>query len=452
VSFEHLPPQVEETSQSERFVAAKTQTGMPGEATGNLQGGNSSRSEPATGNGSKSEIRSSKSEIATNWSSLFTAAGLDLRNFKSTNSRWVPSMYADERAAWEGPHPDHPAVSVRIEAAAYQNRPVHFQMIFPWDRPGRQEEEQLTWGQRAAAIILATLFFVVLVGAAFVGRRNLQLGRSDKKGAFRLALFIFLVVETGLLIGARHVPVLGSELELMFVITSIALFPSALIWLLYIALEPHVRRRWPRLIISWTRLMGGGFRDPMVGRDLLIGGLLGIGRASAISFGILLSYWFGHHAPPVPSVRPESLTSVRGLLSVFLSEHVVFSVLAGLAFLFLLLFLYIILRKQWLAATAFGLIALAVELLAFASLGPRLFWIASILIATLIAIVLTRFGLLAMIANQLFFFLSVMYPMTTDFSVWYIQSFLFPLIIMLALAGYAFYISLGGRKVSKAHS
>ena len=61
-----------------------------------------------------------------------------------------------------------------------------------------------------------------------------------------------------------------------------ALFISAFIWFLYMALEPFVRRRWPNLIISWSRLVAGDFRDPMVGRDILIGGMLGFCHTLAI--------------------------------------------------------------------------------------------------------------------------------------------------------------------------
>jgi hypothetical protein len=38
---------------------------------------------------------------------------------------------------------------------------------------------------------------------------------------------------------------------------------------------------------------------------------------------------------------------------------------------------------------------------------------------------------------------------TTDFSAWYAGSSLFTLLAVLALAGYAFYTSLGGQKVFK---
>ena len=39
----------------------------------------------------------------------------------------------------------------------------------------------------------------------------------------------------------------------------------------YLALEPFVRRVWPRTLVSWSRVIGGRVRDPLVGRDVCIG-------------------------------------------------------------------------------------------------------------------------------------------------------------------------------------
>ena len=411
VRFDHLPPQVEETS-------GPVVSPVGAQAT-------------------------------TDWSPLFTAAGLNSASFKATTSRWVPAMFADERVAWEGPHPDHSEIPIRIEAAAFKSKPVHFEIIAPWDKPLRQQEQNLPSAERTAGILLVAFFFGVLVGAAFLGRRNLKLGRSDNKGAFKLALFMFLASVAGALIGAHHVPAPGGELELILTLTALALFPAAFIWLIYVALEPHLRRRSPRLIISWSRLMAGGFRDPMVGRDLLIGGLLGLGHTAAIYFGLLLSSWFGSAPPPANSTHPATLQGMRPLLADMLGTIVVQVVFFSLAVLFLLLLFQIILRRDKLAAGAFWIVVFGIELLAFASNGPRLYWVTPILIATVSVISVARFGLLATIAFNLFFNLSFFYPLTSDFSVWYASAAFFPLVVMLTLAIYGFYISLGGQTVFK---
>src|ERR1700675_3613553 len=66
------------------------------------------------------------------------------------------------------------------------------------------------------------------------------------------------------------------DLFFLFVLAvSTALCISGTTWILYLALEPWVRRRWPQAIISWSRLLSGQFRDPLVGRDILFGTILG---------------------------------------------------------------------------------------------------------------------------------------------------------------------------------
>ena len=195
--------------------------------------------------------------------------------------------------------------------------------------------------------------------------------------------------------------------------------------------------------------MAGGFRDPMVGRDLLIGGLLGLLHTAAIYFGVLLARWFGFESPPANSVDASTLQGMRAVLAEVLSGTVVESVFLSLAILFLLLLLQIILRRDRLAAGALWIVIAAIEALAFASVGPRLFWVTSILIATVSVISVARFGLLATIAFSLFFNLSFFYPLTSDLSVWYTSAAFLPVFVILALAIYGFYTSLGGQTVFK---
>jgi hypothetical protein len=384
---------------------------------------------------------------STEWAPLFAAAGLPLDKYVVTEPQWTPAMYADERAAWEGSHVDHPEIPVRIEAASFKGQVVHFAVIFPWDPPLRQEEQTSGAGQRLATILLFLVFLVIFIGAALMGRNNLKLGRSDRRGASRLATFIFLMSAAGGLIAAHHVPMLGEELDIIFLIVAYSITSAAVTWLLYIALEPHIRRRWPKLIISWSRLMAGNFRDPMVGRDLLIGGLLGLVHAAFITFGTLLPRLFGIDSSPVVIGNVLALGSLRTMLGVFLNSHVVMSIFLGFGFLFFLLLLYIVLRRQWLAAAVMFVVVLLIELAAFAAAGPRFFWVASMLIALTMVTVVARFGLLATMAHQLFFLMAIMYPLTTDFSAWYAPSMVFALAVVVGVAVYGFYISLGGQSV-----
>ena len=68
-------------------------------------------------------------------------------------------------------------------------------------------------------------------------------------------------------------------------------------WLLYIALEPYARRRWPLMLVSWKRLISGDVHDPLVGRDLLLGVACGIGMFLVFLASVILPVLLGR--PPM---------------------------------------------------------------------------------------------------------------------------------------------------------
>jgi hypothetical protein len=381
---------------------------------------------------------------AVDWGRLFAEAELNAADFKQVESSWVPPTGYDARVAWEGTYPDQPDIPIRIEAAAFQGRPVYFQIIAPWERPSRQVPFQMRTGEKVAGTILTVTFFAGLLGAMLIAWRNLRLERGDRKGAFKIALFTFSLVMLGSLINADHVPTLGGELNVLYGAVAWALFLSALLWVIYIALEPYIRRRWPRLIISWSRLLAGGYRDPMVGRDILIGGLLGLGHTLVIYIMQRIPAWYGIDGPPNPGADPN-LQGVQTLVSNFVGSSVVFDIFFGLGFFFLLLLFYALLRRQWLAALAIWLIQVAIMGFAFANSSYWPSWLGVFAIATLYTIASTRFGLLTVISLQLFFNLSFHYPITGDFSSWNSGATVFVLIIVIGLAVYGFYTSLAGQ-------
>src|SRR6058998_379810 len=57
------------------------------------------------------------------------------------------------------------------------------------------------------------------------------------------------------------------------------------------------------MIVSWVRLLDGRFRDPLVGRDVLLGLLAGTVDALINRCMVIGPGWVG-----LPSVRPDQLT------------------------------------------------------------------------------------------------------------------------------------------------
>ncbi|MGQ0763340.1 MAG: serine/threonine-protein kinase [Acidobacteriota bacterium] len=388
-----------------------------------------------------------QSEI--DWATLFLEAGLDIRNYRQTESNWTPPFFADASMSWEGPHVDHAEIPVRIEAATYQSKPVYFQVVAPWDKPLRQEETILSARRRMAAVIAISVLLSVILAAVFLARRNLRQGRSDTKGAFKISIFVFLVALAGNFLFADHIPDLTKEIPLLFKMAGYSLLGAVTIGLIYLALEPYVRQRWPSLIISWNRLLVGDWRDPLVGRDILVGGMLGLGHTAMIYVTTLLPIWTRGRAVPNSGLNISYLESGRHLWAIFFMS-LPFAVFVSFFFLLLLVLLVIVFRKQWLAATVFWILLFSVIGLAFGTGANWADLLGATSSAVITVVVLARFGLLAMISRAIFFDLSLHNAITADFTSWYFGNTIFSAVVLFGLAIYGFYISLAGQPFFKS--
>ena len=90
-----------------------------------------------------------------------------------------------------------------------------------------------------------------------------------------MAVFVACTGSLFAILGAHHVPSALDEITFVLAISGWVLVWTALCWMIYIAIKPLVRRRWPAMLMSWVRLFQGRVRDPRVGRDVLFGVLAG---------------------------------------------------------------------------------------------------------------------------------------------------------------------------------
>ena len=330
----------------------------------------------------------------TDWGYLFRQAGLDLNRFTPVDPRWTPRNYASVRAAWEGPHPEHPGVTMRVEAASYRGRPVSFLWIGPWSRPSRDPEAVA--GEEAGALVFEGLLLFFLLGGAIVARHNLRASRGDRRGAIRIGATVILLQVAMWVLGAHHVA--SSAEGWVFIVGFInAVGMGAGFWIVYIALEPFARRRWPEMLISWTRAISGRWRDPLVGRDLLIGAL--VGTALGLILGpirVLLPLKLG-----IPGVPPHPLDvttpTTPGLAVAWLISALVFSSFWVLGLVFLLALARLLVRRGWLAGLLVTLLYAAnyVGGYGLAVTIPLALVSVAILVATTV-----RFGVLAAVAME----------------------------------------------------
>jgi serine/threonine-protein kinase len=381
------------------------------------------------------------------WSVLFDESGLDPARFRAVAPAWTPPDAFTSRAAWEGSYPELPELGVRVEAAAYEGRPVFFELIDAWDAPPEQGAYTESLRQRLLSVLLLTVFITVMVGSALLAWRNLRLGRGDRRGAARFAAFMFAVNFLRWLATAHHV---ATEDEALNFISGAqrAVFWAFFFWVVYMAFEPYVRRRWPWRIISWTRLLAGSWRDPLVGRDILVGSVFGAGFVLFNFYlGKLVPRWLGY--PPGVPWFDHPATQMLGLRSFAgaLSMQIFGGVVQPFILLFLMLLLRVVLRRDWLATLAAGLVTATALSLTHESPAGIPF---ALVTALLTVFCLQRYGLLATAAALFFVHLNIFYPVTSDFTAWYAADFTLALVVSLALAVYGFRTSLAGRPLLRA--
>jgi serine/threonine-protein kinase len=374
------------------------------------------------------------------WAPLFAAAGLDINKFTPTEPRWTPPSFADRRAAWEGVFPLQPETPLRVEASGYRGRAVAFKLVAPWTKPYRMQPYATDPGTKRLLMFVFAVFVTLLLAGAWLARHNFRMGRGDRRGATKLALFVFSAHLVAGLVGASHVPTFLGEVGVLYAAVKPALFFAALLWLFYIALEPYVRRRSPHRLISWTRLLAGDWRDPLVGRDVLVGVLLGVWMKLFNWLAEITARWIGI-PPDLSGSDPGVLLGVRGIVPVLLGRQPAVALFHGLGFVFLLYLLARLLRGE--RRAAFGAWALFVTAITLGGSHPYVMLFSGALAACYI-FVASRFGMLALAVAQFVYFMVLFYPYTTDLSDWYAGVTLFAASVVVALAVYGFRASLGG--------
>jgi serine/threonine-protein kinase len=296
------------------------------------------------------------------------------------------------------------------------------------------------------AIFGVVVLFSLIGGGLFFARRNLRLGRGDRRGAWRLVLYV-LCLQTVMFILIEHHVASFWELQLVLMFFGFVLSFMGFTWALYIGLEPFVRRRWPHILVSWSRLLSGEWRDPLVGRDVLIGCATGVTLALLARISVLAPSWLGGPlGRPILAIGIPFLRTRTFIASVALSLFLM--MVSTLAFLFIIVLLRTLLRSDWLAFAGWVLVA---------SLGMQLdttmsgdTWIGTLIVlvsGVLMIAVLTRVGLVALMITQFVSGTLIAYPITFDTSAWYSGFGFAALAIVAVVTLYGFRTSLGSRKL-----
>ncbi len=396
-------------------------------------------------------------DVEPDWEALFVAGGLELAEFRQVSPAWTPPAFADRRRAWVGSHPDWGNQPIRVEVATFRGLPVGFRVL-----AGAAPAPDAALSRRprrlasaTSGLLVALWFCAGLIAAVQFARRNLRRRTADRPAALRVAMAVFIARMLVWLLGSRPFAV-SPDIKLLQAGLARSLLAAALVWILYVALEPMVRSLWRERAASWVRLMYGRFRDALVGRDLLIGVVFGLAALLWAQLYVVVPGWLGFPTPGPGSqsnllwqigqnnveILCESLGgNARALaMGIFTVVHAMIVALFGVIGIALL---RLVLRRAWLSRTTAWLL---LTFLTFPSDGyPAAAVIAAAISSALWLTVVIRFGFLSAVTATVVAWLLSSLPMTPAPGTWTTGISTSTLLITLAVTLWGFVAALQGR-------
>jgi hypothetical protein len=378
------------------------------------------------------------------WTALLEGAGLLADALSPVAPLQTAPMAHDASAEWESRQPGYDK-SQRITAAAFGGKPVYFDIgVVDTTKAvlDANQAPQTVWRVTPYPTILTILGIMTLSGAVLLARHHVLRGQADRRGAWRLGVYLFSLGLITIPLRPHHVTDISAEYLLLASLLAWGLYSSAMGGLLYVAFEPYVRRRWPDMLIGWNRVLAGRLSDPIVGRDVLVGGVAGISTVAIMWVAYAAATPLNSAA--VPPFRPtlEAFRDPRHFAAVVVFVHLN-ALWMALGILVLFLLLHVVLRARWLAVTAW-IVAMALPGLVASGLDWRIVLPAGLTIGTIAALLLHRFGLLAVCAMLFTSDALTRLPAALDFSRWYAGRSLATLAIVVGMGLYAARTAAGG--------
>lgn len=373
---------------------------------------------------------------------VFRAAGLDLKNFTETPPLLTPKHAVDQLRAWKGPHPAIPDMELMIEVATWKGRVTQAIVEFPWYRAAEPVTNAQSMLVKTRGILEMVSFGAVGFFAIFLARRNWKKERVDKKGALRIAI-AYCVCDFIGWTGRVHPVPSDTMFSLFYAFAGDALLLAAMVWLLYLALEPAVRSRWPHAIVTWNRVLSGRWKDAQVSSHILVGAALGMGMwmmfavvnpepKNQLDFGI--SLW--------PLLGARSWFAAYAL-------NARDALVLGLLEFFAIFGLRVLLRKDWLAAIAASfLFTTVVQSDVFGD--PH--WLQKFAVYFVLYVVLfgvlLRVGLVTTISAMFFLNALNRVCLGSDFKAWWAPFGFATIFLLLTVASLAFWRSFGTQELA----
>ena len=287
-------------------------------------------------------------------------------------------------------------------------------------------------------------FWISLIVLAALARRNLRLGRSDRAAARTLAVALVITFTA---MGALLADSVIASLDIVNGTGLVAepLLLGLFAWLGYMGFEPQIRRAWPHLLITSTRLLNGRWRDPLVGRALLAGVLVGLFFSLPVS--VWIPRWLDLPGGGPTYFKQGMLNGARSFIGsqiFWLGVAPLWTVLC----LSVLLIARLVVRRANAAWAVFALLMVGYGYLMLragrpATISPLLLLAVAGFFWLLLVWLLWKHGALALAAAFFVEFLVEQAPWTLDMSRWYAWRGPFVIAVIAALAFWGFRNALG---------
>jgi len=380
------------------------------------------------------------------WGPLFALANLDPDRFTADRPRYQRFMAPDLRRAWTGSRESAPDIILRVEAGAFEGRPVLFNVTTATslEALGKDPEPLVrNLGQFFSDTLQPILILMVAVTAVFLTRRNIKQGRADRRGAVRLATAAFVIFIISKTLGS-HLMGTGLWAEDIWPIFVGATFVSVIVWSLYSASEPLVRRVWPTMFVSASRLLSRPkvqWLDPIIGQSILIGIMAGGIRLlldGPVSWWV--RFWLSGQPPRPLTYNFQMLRSQRLALSDIFDIGLLFGFV--MIYVVALIVIRMVIKRKipslavtmvvWTLISGVG----SLEALPFAVLN-----------AAISMVVLLRWGVVAFFVSLLALYLGYG-AQAADYAAWYAQSAVLAVAFIVLLTAYGAWAAVGGRRSS----
>jgi serine/threonine-protein kinase len=373
---------------------------------------------------------------------IFRAAQLDFSKFTEVAPRTTPTNIFDQLRAWKGPHPAIQGLDLTLEIGTWKGSVTWVKFLWPWTPVEATSSKPEPLPAKIRDTLGPVLFLGGAIFAIVLARRNWKRQRADRRGALHIAIAV-CALQLTVWAGTAHMLPRDFTLSFLGTALAISMFAGGLFFVLYLALEPALRARWPHAIVTWNRVLAGRWKDAQVGSHFLIGATVGILVWTLDEIRLVLG--ISRHG--LDTVDALALLGTRQWIADFASR-ISSALQSGLVVFFVLFCLRTLLRKNWLAAIVASILFAILEEDLANSINWQGEFVAGVAVFFALIFILFRFGLVATVAAMFVLNATDHIPLGADLSTWYAPTGLFSSALLALIVMGAFRLSMGNRQIA----